>query len=194
MLRSMGKCKDNGRAFGALATIRKGYAMVSRWKHHEQKQTGSPRSIHGAKAALWGLCALVWLLGSVALAEKPAKAPPKAAADKAPAATAKAPAGKAPAANAAKNNAAKNKAAARNAPAARDAKAPTARRASNAFKPVDLNAQKHEPGWDRPYLLAAYGVVWLVLMIYIIGLSRRMRQTDADLLQLQRRLADADDE
>jgi len=133
------------------------------------------------------VAAVLWLWSSAAWAgeetpaapaKRPAAAPAKRLAAKAPA---KRPAAKAPAREAAAA-APKTPAAARKAPSIRD-------KASNAFKAVDLNKVKHKAGWDRPYLLAAYGVVWLVLVFYIVGLARRLRQTDAELARMQRRLA-----
>ena len=53
------------------------------------------------------------------------------------------------------------------------------------FATVDLSKRPRKKGWDYPYLLAAYGVVWLILMIYLLSLARRMVGTTAQLAALE---------
>ncbi len=50
---------------------------------------------------------------------------------------------------------------------------------------VDLKKRPLKPGWDQPYLLAAYGAVWLILFLYLLSLARRMTSTDDQLAALE---------
>lgn len=53
------------------------------------------------------------------------------------------------------------------------------------FATVDLSKRPRKKGWDYPYLLAAYGVVWLILMVYLLSLARRMVGTTSELAALE---------
>lgn len=64
-----------------------------------------------------------------------------------------------------------------------------AQKLKQSFAPVELNKKKQSAGWDQPYLLAAYGVVWLLLLFYFLGLAKRMGSTDKQLKQIERRLS-----
>lgn len=58
------------------------------------------------------------------------------------------------------------------------------------LEPVNLHQQNANPKWDQPYLLAAYGAVWLVLLLYLLMLARRLTQTDTQLRMLEEQLSD----
>lgn len=55
---------------------------------------------------------------------------------------------------------------------------------------VDLQQKATNPKWDQPYLLAAYGVVWLVMMLYLVILVRRLTRTDSEIRGLEEQLND----
>jgi CcmD family protein len=59
---------------------------------------------------------------------------------------------------------------------------------------VDLNEKNTDPYWDRPYLLAAYALVWLVLLLYFFSMRLRQKSTDDELLRLQREIAQLQEE
>ena len=59
---------------------------------------------------------------------------------------------------------------------------------------VDLNQKNTDPYWDRPYLLAAYALVWLVLLLYFFSMRLRQKSTDDELLRLQREIAQLQEE
>lgn len=74
--------------------------------------------------------------------------------------------------------------------AAKPAASPTdkAKQLAKGFQQVDLNKRKLSPNWDRPYMLAAYGIVVVALLLYLLSLARRMTHTDGQLAQIERRL------
>ncbi len=74
---------------------------------------------------------------------------------------------------------------------ARPAARPVARPAKDDDKElVDLSKRKPAEGWDRPYLLAAYGLTWLILMLYLVSLASRMSSTESRLESMERQLKD----
>lgn len=65
---------------------------------------------------------------------------------------------------------------------------------NESFKPVDLSKMKKSPHWDRPYMLAAYAIVWLLFMFYVFQLARRVNTTDKQLAQIEARLRQYEEE
>jgi CcmD family protein len=63
-----------------------------------------------------------------------------------------------------------------------------ANQTSDAYIPYNPNQKEISPYWDRPYLLAAYAAVWLVLLAYLLWLSRRLSRTDQEIQILKQRL------
>lgn len=67
--------------------------------------------------------------------------------------------------------------------------APAAQKGEEAA-PLDFSQSKRSPYWDRPYLFAAYVLVWWVFFFYLISMRQRQRETQAELQRLQQALDD----
>lgn len=69
-------------------------------------------------------------------------------------------------------------------------KGPVAAKATvnKAKEPQESKENKKKPGWDRPYLLLAYGATWLALCLYLLLLAKRLRNTQDEITQLNARL------
>ncbi|MCB9637589.1 MAG: hypothetical protein H6727_01625 [Myxococcales bacterium] len=53
---------------------------------------------------------------------------------------------------------------------------------------VNFAQNKRDPYWDRPYLLAAYFLAWLVYFFYMLTMRTRQRDVQEELARLQREL------
>jgi CcmD family protein len=61
---------------------------------------------------------------------------------------------------------------------------------SQSFKAVQGAVKEDVPG--GPLLVAAYGVVWAVLLVYVIRLALQQQRAQADLVRLERVLAQSE--
>ncbi len=66
---------------------------------------------------------------------------------------------------------------------------PAAKKGEEAV-PLDFSQSKRSPYWDRPYLFAAYALVWWVFFFYLISMRQRQREVQAELQRLQQALDD----
>lgn len=56
--------------------------------------------------------------------------------------------------------------------------------------PVDLSKRKISDKWDQPYLLAAFGLSWLILLVYLVSLASRLSSTENRLRAMEQQLQD----
>ena len=57
-------------------------------------------------------------------------------------------------------------------------------------KRVDMSKAKVKKGWDYPYLFAAYLCTWILFLIYIFFLRKRLHNTERELRRLERMVED----
>ena len=60
--------------------------------------------------------------------------------------------------------------------------------AKSPYNPVDLKKKRSEH-WDRPYLLAAYAAIWVLMFFYLVLMTQRFRKTQKDIDQLRSQLS-----
>ncbi len=63
-------------------------------------------------------------------------------------------------------------------------------KATEEAVPLDFSQSKRSPYWDRPYLFAAYLLVWWVFFFYLVSMRKRQREVQAELQRLQQALDD----
>jgi CcmD family protein len=56
------------------------------------------------------------------------------------------------------------------------------------YEPVTAAAQQAARTDPSPYLLAAYGFIWVVVLLYVISVARGLAQTRAEVADLRRRV------
>ena len=57
-------------------------------------------------------------------------------------------------------------------------------------KRVDMSKAKVKKGWDYPYLFAAYLFTWVLFLVYIFFLRKRLHTTESELRRLERMVED----
>jgi CcmD family protein len=93
------------------------------------------------------------------------------------------------------------------APTSRKAAAPAARKAASATpkkatsprpavmprgmgKRIDMSRAKVKKGWDYPYLFAAYLLTWILFLLYVFSLRKRLHSSEQELRRLERMVED----
>ncbi len=61
------------------------------------------------------------------------------------------------------------------------------------FQAVDLGKRSFSPYWDRPYMLAAYALFWLVIFIYFLAMAIRLSKLERQVLALEKKLKENDE-
>jgi CcmD family protein len=56
------------------------------------------------------------------------------------------------------------------------------------YEPVTAAAQAATRTDPNPYLLAAYGFIWVVVLLYVVSVARGLAQTRAEVADLRRRV------
>lgn len=82
--------------------------------------------------------------------------------------------------------------------AARPTAARTTSKAASQSKPSTgevyklANTPKTDPNWDKPYLMAAYALSWLLFLAYLVSLAIRSQALESNLERLERKIESLD--
>lgn len=61
---------------------------------------------------------------------------------------------------------------------------------ADEYEPVTGNTARAATD-PNPFVIAAYGFVWVALVIYVVGIARGLARAKAEIAELQRRVATA---